>query len=150
MKAHVHCVIVGISFTNGRKKILYDNEQIKYVKNINSYLSEAPNIFIESHSTPLCNVPPMHFGNMPRDGGGFILSPQEKEELITRDPNTKAWIREYLGAEEFINNKKRYCLWLGGVSTSTLRNSPLIIERIQRVREFRISSKAAATRKFEE
>ena len=127
-----------------------DNEQIKYVKNINSYLSEAPNIFIESHSTPLCNVPPMHFGNMPRDGGGFILSPQEKEELITRDPNTKAWIREYLGAEEFINNKKRYCLWLVGVSPSTLRNSPLIIERIQRVREFRLSSKAAATRKFAE
>ena len=150
IKAHVHCVIVGFSFTNGSKKILYDNDQIKYVKNINSYLSEAPNIFIESHSTPLCNVPPMHFGNMPRDGGGFILSPQEKEELITRDPNTKAWIREYLGADGFINNKKRYCLWLVGVSPSTLRNSPLIIERIQHVREFRLSSKAAATRKFAE
>lgn len=77
-KARVHCVIVGFSFVNRKSKIIYDNDRARIVSNINSYLMDAENIFIDSKSKPICNVPPMNFGNMPRDGGGFILTNEEK------------------------------------------------------------------------
>lgn len=69
-------------------------------------------IFVESRSTPICDVPEMRFGSMPRDGGGFVLSPEEKEELVKKEPLAAKWIRPYIGAVEFLNNKERYCLWL--------------------------------------
>ena len=148
LKAHVHCIIVGFSLIDRERKVLYDNERARYVGNINSYLSDALNVFVESRSKPLCCVPAMHFGNMPRDGGNLILSEEERQYFIQKNPCSEHWIREYLGAEEFINNKKRYCLWLLNVSPADLRKAPLVMERIKAVREFRLSSKASATRKF--
>lgn len=150
LKAHVHCIIVGFSLANSEKKLLFDNERGWYVKNINSYLSDAPNIFVESRSTPICKVPCMRFGNMPRDGGNLILLQKDKQNIIENNPCSEKWIHEYLGAEEFINGKKRYCLWLLNVSPADLRKAPLVMERIKAVREFRLSSKAASTRKFAE
>ena len=87
---------------------------------------------------------------MPRDGGGFILNESEKDELIAREPLSKQWIRLYLGAEEFLKNKKRYCLWLLGANPAEISKCPTVKARIQSVRDFRLASKAAGTRKFAE
>ena len=150
VKAHVHCVIVGFSLWNRTKKALYDNDLVKYVENINSYLAEAPDIFIESRSNPLCDIPKIRFGSMPRDGGGFILSDEEKDELLKKEPLAAKWIRPYVGAYEFINNKSRWCLWMLGANPHELKQCPTVMRRIESVRDFRANSVAAGTRKFAE
>ncbi len=147
-KARVHCVIVGFSFVNRKSKIIYDNDRARIVSNINSYLMDAENIFIDSKSKPICNIPPMNFGNMPRDGGGFILTNEEKEELIKKEPLSAKWIHPYIGAEEFINNKSRWCLWLVGANPHELKQCPTVMKRIELVKDFRLKSKAESTRKF--
>ena len=147
-KAHVHCVIVGFGMVNAARKVLYSNDRAAIVQNINAYLLDAADIFIDSRSSPLCDVPPMRFGSMPRDGGGFILSPEERNELLEKEPLAEQWIRLYLGADEFINNKKRYCLWLVGANPNELRKCSEVMRRVESVRSFRANSKAAATRKF--
>ena len=149
IKAHVHCIIVGFSYHRDSKTVLYSAAGTgKLVSNINQYLTEGPTVIVESRSVPLCNVPPIRFGSMPRDGGGFILSEEEKEELIKKEPTAAKWIHPYLGAEEFLKNKKRYCLWLLGANPAEIAKCPTVKERVQRVRDFRLASKAAATRKF--
>ena len=150
VKAHVHCVIVGFSLKDRIKKIIYDNDMIKYVKNINSYLIDAPTVFVESRSNPICDIPKIRFGSMPRDGGGFVLSDEEKENLLKCEPLTEKWIRPYIGAYEFINNKTRWCLWMVGANPHELKQCPTVMKRVQEVREFRLNSVAAGTRKFAE
>lgn len=150
VKAHVHCVIVCFSLHDRAKKAIFFNDMVKYVKNINSYLMEAPDIFIESRTTPLCDVPKIRFGSMPRDGGGFVLSDEEKNELIKKEPISASWIHPYLGAYEFINNKTRWCLWLVDATPHEIKQSPYVMKRIESVREFRANSVAAGTRKFAE
>lgn len=123
---------------------------VRYVENINSYLTEAPNIFIENRSNPLCDIPKIKFGSMPRDGGGFILSDEEKNELLKKEPLAAKWIRPYLGAYEFINNKSRWCLWMVGANPHELKQCPTVMRRIESVRNFRANSVAAGTRRFAE
>ena len=148
-KAHVHCVIVGFSYQKTSRCYLFDsNEQQTIATNINQYLTDAPTAMIESRSTPLYDVPPIRFGSMPRDGGGFILSEAEKDELIQKEPIAEKWVRLFLGAEEFLKNKKRYCLWLVGAVPAELAKCPMVKERVERVRAMRLASKAAGTRKF--
>ncbi len=151
-QAKVHCVIVGFSRVNNvKEKRLYD-EGGSYIvcKNISPYLTDGENYFIETRSTPLCEVPPMRFGSMPRDGGGFILTAEERKELIKKEPLAEQWIRPYIGATEFLNRKERYCLWLVGASPSEILKCPTVKARVEAIRDFRASSKAAATRKFAE
>ena len=149
-KAH-HCIIVGFSYHKSLNSRLFDSlGNVKLVENINQYLTDAPTVIIESRSNPLCAVPHIRFGSMPRDGGGFILNESEKDELIAREPLSKQWIRLYLGAEEFLKNKKRYCLWLLGANPAEISKCPTVKARIQSVRDFRLASKAAGTRKFAE
>ncbi len=148
VKAHVHCVIVGFSLWNRAKKALYDNDLVRYVENINSYLAEAPNIFVENRTNPLCDIPKIRFGSMPRDGGGFILSDEEKDELLKKEPLAAKWIRPYVGAYEFINNKSRWCLWMVGANPHELKQCPTVMRRVESVRDFRANSIAAGTRKF--
>lgn len=151
LKAHVHVVIIGfMNINNGydNYKYLYENEKVKLVNKINGYLVEADDVFITSRSKPISDVHKMSFGNMPRDGGGFILNEKEKESLINNEPVTKQWIHLYLGASEFINNKKRYCLWLVDANPNELRKSPTVMKRIEAVRDMRASSKAKSTQKM--
>ena len=151
IKAHVHCIIVGFSYHKSLNSRLFDSlGNVKLVENINQYLTDAPTVIIESRSNPLCAVPHIRFGSMPRDGGGFILNESEKDELIAREPLSKQWIHLYLGAEEFLKNKKRYCLWLLGANPAEISKCPTVKARIQSVRDFRLASKAAGTRKFAE
>lgn len=150
-KAHVHCVIVGFSVARNEKaKQLFIDDRTSFVDNINGYLVNADNVFVDNRSTPLCDVPPMRFGSMPRDNGGFILTKKEKAMLEREEPLAKKWIRLYLGGKEFINGKQRYCLWLVDAAPNELRICREVMRRIELVREFRANSKASATRKFAE
>ena len=148
VKAHVHCVIVGFSYVKNGDCILFDYPKRQVVENINSYLMDAPSVFVESRSKPLANVPPMRFGSMPRDGGGFILTDEEREELIREEPLAEKWVHPYIGAYEFINNKSRWCLWLVDANPAELKKCPRVMKRVRAIQEFRANSVAAGTRKF--
>lgn len=147
-KAHVHCVIIGFADFDRKTKVLYSNGTKSIVSNINPYLMDAPNVIVESRNTPLCNVSKMVYGNKPADGGYLIIEDEDYTDFITRDPNSKKFIRPLLGAVEFLHNKKRWCLWLKGASPSELKNCPLVMERIAKCKENRESSKAEGIRKF--
>jgi hypothetical protein len=118
------------------------------VKQINPYLVDAPIIFIESRKTPLCNVPVMQKGNIPVDDGNLIIEEKEYNDFILKEPKAKKFIRQLIGAEEFINNKKRYCLWLLDASPNELKQMPEVMKRVELCQKFRIDSKKEATRKF--
>ena len=149
-KARVHCVIIGFTLNDDPdvKKIYHADGSFEEAETINPYLSNGSAIFIEAHSNPICNVPKMRFGSMPRDGGGFILTPEERTELIQKEPIAEKWIHLYIGATEFLNNKERYCLWLVGADPSELAKCPTVMKRVESIRDFRASSKAAGTKKF--
>lgn len=150
-QAKVHCVIVGFSGIKAApkpKKLFSSENNYKICEQISPYLTDTPVIFVESRSTPLCDVPKMRFGSMPRDGGGFVLSPEEREELVRKEPLAAKWIKPYIGAVEFLNNKERYCLWLVNADPGEISKCPTVKRRIEFVRENRASSKAAGTRKF--
>lgn len=149
-KAAVHCIIVGFSSdTNkGIKKLYTSSNTLELVENISPYLLPGKTIFVESLKKPLGNVSPMYFGSKPTDGGFFFLTPEEREEFVRKEPQSLKYIRKVLGAQEYINNIERYCLWLVDISPEELKNSPMIYERVRKVREFRLASKAESTRKF--
>lgn len=148
LKAHVHCVIVGFSVQdNPCKKLLFTSERVQYVQNISPYLIDAPTLFIENRSKPICLVPEICKGSQPTDGGNLIITESEYNDFIRREPGSIKYIRRFLGADEFLNGKKRYCLWLVGASPKELQAMPLVLERVKKVREFQQSSKKAATRK---
>lgn len=149
LKAHVHCVIIGFSFLRRNERSLYENDKIKKATNINPYLIDAPNVYIESHSSPLCNVPKMDFGNMPNDGGYLSnYSKEEKEEISKKYPSSNQLFKNIVGAEEFINNKERYCIWLKNVEPSLYKNNPIIMQAIKNVKELRENSNRESTRKL--
>ena len=154
-KAAVYCIIVGFSLQDEKNKTLFIYEDVKgepkaiKAKQINAYLMDSDAVFIESRSDAItANMPAMVFGSMPNDGGHLIMEENEYEEFIKTEPEAKKFIRKFLGAEEFINNKKRYCLWLVGAKPEELRECPLIMERIAKVKEHREKSKREATRKL--
>jgi hypothetical protein len=152
--AGVTVVIIGLGLNNLKKRQLFSyanhnsEPEINVVTNINPYLISGSNIFISTRSEPICNVPKMTWGSQPRDGGNLILSEEEKNEVNKLDPIASKYIRSFIGGEELINNKKRYCLWLYNADPTDLRKSNFILERVEKVRQFRLSSKAPSTQKF--
>lgn len=149
LKANVHCVIIGFSVGEPGNEVncrLYDGDAVKSVPMINFYLIDAPNVFIESRKKPLCEVPPITKGCQPTDGGNLIIEDVDLESFIKQEPNAKPFIKKLVGAREFINNKKRWCLWLVGVSPQQLRSMPLVMERVEKVRKMRLESTDARTR----
>lgn len=150
-KAHVHCVIVGFSCVkNKEKRKLYSNERLQLVENINAYLIEAENIFIDTRQKPIFPVPEIGIGNKPIDGGNYLFSKDEMDEFIKQEPLSEKYFRPWFGAEEFINGKTRFCLWLGNCSPAELRKMPHCIRRIENVKNIRLESKSAGTRKLAE
>ena len=149
LKAHVHCVIIGFSNLDV-PKVIYDNEKQKNAENINAYLIDAPDICLESRTKSICTVPQMSSGGKPVEGGFLILSPEEKEDLINMEPLIEPYIRPFTSGDDFINNKKRYCLWLKDCSPSLLRQCKLTIQRVENVKSFRLASKKEATRRCAE
>ena len=154
--AAVHCVIVGFANYETNNKSIFEYEDIKgepheiKVKNINPFLIEGKDITVENRKSPICKVPEMNYGSMPIDEGNLILTDEEKEVAIKNEPQIINTIKKYTGGDEFINNKKRWCLWLQDVEPNILKNSKFIIDRIEKTKKFRLSSNRQATNKLAE
>lgn len=149
-QAAVHCVIIGFSNQEVEDHKIFDGNNCCITSQISPYLIDAPIIFAESRTNPICNVPKITNGNKPVDGGFLFLSPSEKDEIISDEPDAAKYIRRVYGSEEFINNKERYCLWLVNISPKEINAMPLVKKRVGQVREFRLSSKKETTVKSAE
>lgn len=148
-KAAVHCVIIGFSQKDDAfNKIIYSDGTPKKVKNINPYLLDGETVFIESKSKPLCDVPAIRKGNQPTDGGNLIIEASELDEFLEKEPLAQKYIKRLVGAKEYINSLDRYCLWLINVPPSELRKMPLVMERVKKVKEMRLSSSDKGTQKL--
>ena len=147
LKAHVHCVVIGFSSCESHKeKTIYLNENQSIVAdNINGYLLDAPTIFIEKNTKPLCEVPPMVRGSSPIDDGNFLLTYEEKEEYLQKEPQGEKFLRPFMMGKDFIDRKPRWCFWLVGANPSELKECHLLMKRIEAVRVFRQKSTKAAT-----
>lgn len=148
VKAHVHVIIVGFGYKDNKPKRIYDNGTVLQVKNINAYLTDAPNVFIYSRQHPIADVPEIGIGNKPIDGGNYLFEKEEMEEFIQVEPKSAQYFKPWYGAVEFIHQKPRYCLWLGDCTPGELRQMPHCIKRIEAVRKLRLESKSAGTRKL--
>ncbi len=154
--AAVYCVIVGFANFDTNNKIIFDYNDIKgepipiRANNINPYLVDSKDILIFKRTTPLCNVPKMSFGNMPLDGGNLLLSDEEKIQFIKKEPLAEKYIKPLISAHEFLNEKKRWCLWLVDVNPNIINNLPEVMNRVKLVRKFRLESIAPSTQKFAE
>ncbi|MBE8953506.1 MAG: class I SAM-dependent DNA methyltransferase [Quinella sp. 1Q7] len=148
--AHVHCVVVGFSrAANVKPKKIFVDGVARTADNINAYLVDGEDIFVESRNEPLQDgVPQIRFGSMPNDGGALIIEADDLDYFLQREPNAAQYIRPYIGSAEFIRGKKRYCLWLDGVELDTIKTMPLVAERVEACRKYRSLSKRAATRKL--
>ena len=176
-KAHVHCVIVGFSQRDkesgtretgnqelgirsqetadsselSASKFIIDEKGERHAaRNINGYLLDAPDIFVESRQKPLCDVPEIGIGNKPIDGGNYLFTQEEKDAFVRKEPRAEKYFRKWLGSDEFINRYSRWCLWLGDANPAELVKIPLVMERVKAVREFRLASKSAPTQKLAE
>ena len=150
-KAHVHCVIVGFSIGNG-EGLIFDGGRSDGASSgrrdaVNPYLVYAPWVIPASRKRPLCDVPALAYGNKPADNGQFVLTTEEKDELLAKEPEASRFIRPYIGAKEYLNGKQRWCIWLLGVDPREYSGMPLISRRVENVRAFRQASSAKDTRK---
>ncbi len=148
VKAHVHVIIVGFSYDDSIQKRIFDNGVVHQVNNINAYLTDAPNVFMYSRQHPIADIPEIGIGNKPIDGGYYLFEKEEMEEFIRIEPKSIAYFKPWYGSVEFIHQKPRYCLWLGDCTPSELRQMPHCIKRIESVRQLRLGSKSAGTRKL--
>jgi hypothetical protein len=153
-KAAVHCVIVGFGLQDLSNKTIYEYEDIKGMplavpaKNINPYLVDAPDVVLPRRNGPICDVPEIGIGNKPIDGGNYLFSAEERDAFIALEPQSEKWFRRWLGADEFLNGYERWCLWLGDCPPSELRAMPEAMKRVQAVKNARLASKSAPTRKL--
>jgi hypothetical protein len=153
-KAAVHVIIIGFANFDTKKKSIWTYDDIKgepleiAVKNINPYLVEGADLVVLKRRKPICNVSEISFGSMPNDGGNFLLSPEEKDELLSIEPNSSQVIKPLLSAHEFLNGKKKYCIWLKGVSPKLLKQLKEVHKRVENVKQLRLKSSRAATQKL--
>ena len=148
-KAHVHCVIIGFSTApaDHLPRIYDDKGNFVEVRHLNYYLMDAEDVFVESRTKALCDVPTMAKGSQPTDGGALLIEEEDYADFIKKEPGALPYIKRFVGAEEFIKGKMRYCLWLVGVSPAIIRKLPLVLQRVEAVRASRLASKKEATRK---
>jgi len=132
------------------KKIYNPDGTFVEAKNINGYLLDAPDIFVESRSKPLCAVPEIGIGNQPIDGGFYLFKEDEMREFVAKEPNSEKYFRKWYGADEFINRRPRYCLYLGNCPPEELRKMPECLKRVEAVKNFRLKSTRASTIKLAE
>ena len=132
--------------TQRQAQKIFDGKNFTVAKNINGYLLDAPNVYAMKRNLPLCDVPIMTKGNYGTDNGNLMIKASELEDFVKREPAAKKYIRVAIGGDELINGKIRYCLWLVDCSPHELRKMPLVYQRVQAVRDFRLASSKAATR----
>lgn len=157
-KAHVHCVIVGFSRAYDltpqsatgevKKRIFQADGTVIDAQNINNYLHNANNVFVESRNKPICNVPEIGIGNKPIDGGHYLFKDEEKEAFVKKEPAAEKYFRRWYGADEFINSRPRWCLWLGDANPVDLLKLPECMKRVEAVRKYRLASSSPGTVKL--
>ena len=144
--AAVHCVIIGFGLWDVENKKIFDYVDIKSeatekrVRNINPYLAEGNDLVILKRTKPICNAPSMLAGNKAIDGGNLIFTDQEKYQFIQEEPLSARYFKQFIGSEEFINGKSRWCLWLVNAQPQELKKMPLVMKRIENVRQLRLAS----------
>lgn len=145
--AGVYCVIIGFSKTIKSEKRIFEYPIITgepteiIAKEINGYLVAAPSVFIERRSKPINADLSLIYGNEPREGGFLLFSSDEKSEIIANEPGLTKFIRRFVSADDYINNRFRYCFWLKGAALSEIIASPELRRRLQSVKDFRNDSK---------
>lgn len=147
-KAAVHCVIIGFSTNSKKNKVLFDGGMPHAATNINAYLLDSSDTIVYAQRKPFDSMPQMVYGNKPADGGNLIVEKEDYANFIAKEPAAAKYIHRYIGAVEFLHNEKRYCLWLKGASPKELKNMSLVMQRIEKCKEMRNNSVAAAIRKF--
>ena len=156
-QAAVYCVIIGFGLADSPGKRLFDYDDVRgephetKISRINPYLVDAPDVLVRSRQAPIsvC-APKIGIGNKPIDGGFYLFTPKEKEKFLLDEPGAAPYFRRWLGADEFLNGYERWCLYLGNVPPDKLRALPKVMRRVEAVREFRLLSKSAPTRKLAE
>ena len=152
--ATVYCVIVGFANFDTNDKRIFEYEDIKgeahelKVKNINPYLVDAKDVFIEKRRKPICNVPEIAFGNMPNDGGNFFVSHDEITEIKFKEPKSAVFIKPFIGAQEFLNGQDKYCFWFENLNPKDLDSMPLALKKIRAIEKLRFNSSREATKKL--
>ena len=150
--AHVHCVIIGFEKGSQSLRKLFTYADIKaepeehLVKNINPYLVAAPDLFVDKRMKPLADLPEVRFGSKPTDGGFLIVEPEDYDSVMA-DPIAAKYVRPFRMGRELIHGKDRWCLWLVDATPEELQVSQVLRERVDAVREFRLKSKKAPTRR---
>lgn len=155
--AAVHCVIVGFGMEKPKKCDLWDytvriagDGKLSKARRINAYLVDAPSVFLSNRREPICKVSPMNKGSQPTDGGHLLLKPEEEKAIRESDPIAAQYIRPFLGADEFLNNTPRFCLWLAEVTAQDIASSPELNQRVESVRAMRLASTKVPTQKLAE
>lgn len=138
--AGVHCSIVGFGKNEYDNKYIFENGNVKLANNINPYLVDAPNIIVKSKNKPITNRTEMIAGNKPSDYNNLKIEENEYDEFIKECPKSEKWIKEMVGANEFINNRKRYCLWLVDCPPNELRTMPKVLDRVKKTKEARLNA----------
>lgn len=146
IKAHVHCVIIGFSnFDKEYKAIYKSNGQFNNAKNIHPYLIDMQNVFIANRSTAISAPNKLVYGSFALDDENYTISEPEYNEIINNDPSVLTYMKSFIGANELIKNRKRYCIWLKGVSPEEIRKNRFISDRVNNVKQWRLSSKRKET-----
>ncbi len=150
-KAAVNVVVIGLGVSRGKKRLFCLSKEgvwsEELTESINAYLVGGSSIIVNNRSRPINKNIEMQYGSMPNDGGNLLLSPTEKDDLISSEPEAAHWVKPILGAQEFLNGKKRYCLWLKGVTEEELNRLPSVKARVENVRSVRLSSKSPGANK---
>ena len=138
--AGVTVIIVGVRNIISGKKILFNENSYSLVDNISPYLTNSNTVFVDSTNTSISGFPQMNFGNMPADNGLLLFTTQEKDEFIQNNPNTSKFFKPLLSADEFLNGKNRWCIWLNGINENEYLCYPSIVSIINKLREVRLKS----------
>ncbi len=152
--AAVHCVIVGFGKRPVTSPVLFDYDDIAgephivQARRINPYLVDADDVLLPNRSFPLCDVPAIGIGNKPIDGGHYLFTTEERDVFLAGEPQAAPYFRRWIGSDEFINGWERWCLWLGECPPAVLRQMPESLKRVEAVRQNRLASKSAPTRKL--
>lgn len=143
--AGVICIVVALRTRSSERKRLFDEEHVREVKNISPYLIEGDDTIVRKRSRSICNLPYMKYGNKASDGGHLIMLPHERDTLLNAHPEAAPLVRRFYGSQEFIKGIERWCLWITDDQIELAESIPLVAERIEAVRAFRLASPAPST-----
>ena len=146
--AVVVVVIVGLAANSSNPKRLYSEEMVRVVETISPYLTPGHKLAVTKTNVSISSLPQMSFGNMPRDGGHLILERDELRAMSSRNHKSMKFIRRFVGSEDMIKGKLRYCLWIKDAEADEAKAIAEIEDRIQSVKNERLASKAESTRKY--